>query len=317
MILPMIPIIPVWLVKTFILLSFLAIIFPMSPETSASNSSTKDEDKFGIEMIYPTNTSTDAPKPWYLDNNWRERTYEWEDDEDVEISEKVINNTVVELNIESDGQIRFPVLAINDTSHLNSLELNQNVLEKRGYMGTPQDWRNVEVSFYAKVNEARGSGNGGQHFEIFTRGGPTHGSSEVCEGVSLHTNLYMDGRVKVEKELSHTEGYATDEFDKEDATTNLMDRWIGMKGIFYNTPDGNVQTEIWLDKNANNDWGIEPVLSKLDNGGWFIKDQNDNECQGENDQIVSWGGPVTAFRWDNLQDVDFKLASIREIVPPQ
>jgi hypothetical protein len=292
----------------------------------ASNASDVAVDKFGIRMIYPTNTSSDAPKAWFLDDDWKERAFEWEDD-DVEISEQPINNTAVGLNIDShntdpSGQIRFPVLSINDTSHLDNLELSQEVLRDRGFMGTPQDWKNVEVTFYAKVNEARGSVNGKQHFEILTRGGPTHSSTrgDPCEGVSLHTNLYQDpiGRVKLEKELSHTDGYATDEFDKEGVTTSLMDRWIGMKGVFYNTPEGNVQIELWLDKNANNDWGTEPVLTKLDNGGWFIKDDDiDNECEGENDEIVKWGGPVAIFRWDNFQDVDFKWASIREIVAPQ
>ena len=33
-----------------------------------------------------------------------------------------------------------------------------------------------------------------------------------------------------------------------------------MKGIFYNTNDGNVKIDLWLDKNANNDWGDGPVL---------------------------------------------------------
>ena len=104
--------------------------------------------------------------------------------------------------------------------------------------------------------------------------------------------------------------------------THLMNRWIGMKGIFYNIPDDNVRMELWLDKNANNDWGIEPVLAKLDDGGWKIKEDNDcekppkNECQGSIGEKITWGGPLVSFRWDNFTDVDVKYAPVREIMPP-
>jgi hypothetical protein len=30
-------------------------------------------------MIYPTNTSSDAPETWLLNETWRERTLNWED----------------------------------------------------------------------------------------------------------------------------------------------------------------------------------------------------------------------------------------------
>lgn len=302
------------------LLSFTLIVVSSFGSLSYSNATAENIDKFGIQMIYPTNASPSAPKQWLLDEDWKKRSYEWEEDNNADISEKPINNSGFELNINSDGQIRFPVLSINDTSHLDNLELSQDVLERKGFMGTPQDWKNVEVTFYAKVNNASGNNNGGKHFEIETRGGPTHNNDENdgCEGVSLHANLYVNGRVKLEKELSHTKGYTENDPQISGVTTNLMDRWIGMKGIFYNTPDGNVQIELWLDKNANNDWGSGPVLAKLDNGEWYIDEEDrPNECRGNDEQKVTWGGPVTIFRWDNLQNIDFKWASIREIIPPQ
>ena len=33
------------------------------------------------------------------------------------------------------------------------------------------------------------------------------------------------------------------------------------------------------------------------------------------DQIITWGGPIATFRWDNAKDVDFKFRSVREIDP--
>ena len=41
----------------------------------------------------------------------------------------------------------------------------------------------------------------------------------------------------------------------------------------------------------------------------------DRTCGGRPDQIISWGGPLAAFRWDNADDVDIKDFSVREILP--
>jgi hypothetical protein len=194
-------------------------------------------------------------------------------------------------------------------------------------MGTPMDWKNVEVTLYAKVNDASGTKNGGQHFELMARGGPAHGNP-VCEGTSMHANTWVgndrDGETRIEKELSHTDGYAeiTKDTKGQVQTGDLMGKWIGMKGVFYNTKDGNVKSELWLDKKANNDWGTKPVLTVLDNGNWTIKkdkqgNQLPNECKGKINEKITWGGPVSIFRWDNFQDVDIKLASVREIIPPK
>ena len=30
----------------------------------------------------------------------------------------------------------------------------------------------------------------------------------------------------------------------------------------------------------------------------------------------AWGGPLTHFRWDNIDNMDVKLFSVREIQPP-
>ena len=101
-----------------------------------------------------------------------------------------------------------------------------------------------------------------------------------------------------------------------------MHRWIGMKGIFYNTIKGNVKMELWLDKDndkasmPDQDWGEVPALNHEDIGNWKIENNHMNECNGNKNEKITWGGPVVIFRWDNLIDVDIKYASVREIVPP-
>ena len=39
-------------------------------------------------------------------------------------------------------------------------------------------------------------------------------------------------------------------------------------------------------------------------------------CDGKLAQIISWGGPIAAFRWDKADGVDIKDFSVREIEPP-
>ena len=80
------------------------------------------------------------------------------------------------------------------------IEKDQSKLRIKGYMGTKKDWKNVEMTLYARINRAEGNKNGGQHFELLARGGPNHTDSKPCEGTALHANLYVNGRVKSEKE---------------------------------------------------------------------------------------------------------------------
>ena len=40
------------------------------------------------------------------------------------------------------------------------------------------------------------------------------------------------------------------------------------------------------------------------------------QCGGSSDQIMTWGGLIATFRWDNANNVDIKWFSVREIKPP-
>ena len=52
----------------------------------------------------------------------------------------------------------------------------------------------------------------------------------------------------------------------------------------------------------------------IDQGGWGSEG---DECNGDPDQILTWGGPkYPAFRWDDGNSIDIKNLSVREIVPP-
>ena len=46
---------------------------------------------------------------------------------------------------------------------------------------------------------------------------------------------------------------------------------------------------------------------------WENLGKKGKECGGKKDQIITWDGPITTFRWDDSADVDFKFLSVREI----
>jgi hypothetical protein len=72
-----------------------------------------------------------------------------------------------------------------------------------------------------------------------------------------------------------------------------------------------VKLEIWIDPTMNNNW--QKVYDFTDAGGWG--DAGD-ECGGAPDKIVTWGGPIATFRWDNADDVSIQNLSVREIEVP-
>jgi hypothetical protein len=88
-------------------------------------------------------------------------------------------------------------------------------LAAKGYIQSPNDWKNVEMTGYFKVNSfTEDTQNGPPHIELVARGGRnTHdigtiyGLSRQCEATTYHSNTYLDGRVKFEKDLEHIIGY--------------------------------------------------------------------------------------------------------------
>jgi hypothetical protein len=189
---------------------------------------------------------------------------------------------------------------------------NQSELAVKGYMQSPGDWKNVEITGYVKVNSHSRDDN----FSWYARGGK-HSGSEGCEGTAYKGNLFYTGRVRFAKEQWHSGGYSFSQMIS--VTEPIKDRWVGFKFIVYNVlvqdeTGQNVtaaRMESWIDKNDNGNW--TKVNDRLDAGGWGDEGVH---CGGDQDQIINWGGPIATFRWDNASDVDFKNFSVREIASP-
>ena len=151
------------------------------------------------------------------------------------------------------------------------------------------------------------------------------GFDSSCEATAYHSNTYLTGRVKFEKDLKHTAGYSVESADPQklnvvNTTEFKGGNWIGIKMVIYDIGNGSVKVEQWVDDHSNN---IQPgnhwrkVLETIDHGQWGpTRGSIGSACGGGEFQVASWGGPIALFRWDNIDNMDIKDASVREIIPP-
>ena len=194
-------------------------------------------DKFGIREIYP---SKPGGEEWYIDMddpNHNPRT-----DPQTTL---VKNNNSMDNNSwkVKDNETRYDVFTSSGYKPQLITTLNQTELAKKGYMQSPNDWKNVEMTGYFKINSFTNSDkNGAAHIELVARGGKNtndnvlnNGLSKQCEATTYHSNTYETGSVKLEKDLMHTDGYTTNDPQRKNTTKEpLLGRWIGIKAVFYN-----------------------------------------------------------------------------------
>jgi hypothetical protein len=267
-------------------------------------------DKFGIREIYQTKKGV-TPQEWYFntDNPGKDPRTGGENP----YTKFVQKNPDGSWKVRST-EVRYGILT-SSGYHPNLITtFNQMELATKGYMQSPNDWKNVEMTGYFKVNHFTSSThNGAAHIELLARGGRnTNELPRQCEATTYHSNTYETGRVKFEKDLMHTIGYTTKDPEKEQAIPKLDGKWVGIKAVFYNLSNGKgVKLEQWIDQGASNTW--HKVLEFIDNGDWGGGHPN---CGGTAHTIITWGGPIAIFRWDNIDDMNIKDFSIREIQDP-
>ena len=258
-------------------------------------------DIFGIKKLYQTKNNGEE---WYLNMN-------------NPTSDSRFNpqNTITR---NPDGswkmkatQVRMAVYTSTGYDGDDIPTLDHSNIATKGYMLRPNDWRNFEMTQYVKVNTSPSDDN----FSPNGRGGRHTGDGTPpvgCEGSSMKGDVFFSGKVRFAKEQWHVSYVFT---SLKTPTTSIEDKWIGIKFVVYNFLQNNnvvVKTELWLD--TNNSGNFVKVDERVDSGGWGTEG---TECGGAPDQIITWGGPITTFRWDTATDVDFKNLSVREIIPPQ
>ena len=266
-------------------------------DNSQSSDEKKNFDKFGVLKIHATKQDGEQ---WYLKSNPN-------DDPRYSPQTTLTKNSDGSFKVKST-KVRMGVFTSSGFHPEKINTLNHNKISQAGYMQSPNDWRDVEITGYVKLN----SGNN-DNFVWYARGGrhTGYGSPQGCEGVAYKGGLFYGGATRWEKEQWHTGGYVFAEFGKNIGP--IKGKWVGLKVIMYNIVQNDktaVKLELWVDKSNNNNW--IKATEKIDKGGWG---NNGRECGGKPDQIITWGGPIAAFRWDGATDVDIKKFSVREIVP--
>ena len=247
-------------------------------------------------MLYPTKA---AGQEWHMDmvNPTSDGRFNPQD--------QITPNPDGSWKMKSD-QVRMSVYTSNGYGqHQVTSDSGQSVVAARGFMGSPNDWRDVEITGFVKLNQFSENDN----FVWYTRGGK-HTDSDHCQGSAYKGNLFYHGETQFSKEQWHV-SYAKSPTIK--ATNSLSGKWIGFKFVVYNfvTDTGKpaVKLENWIDANADGKNWVR-VYEGGDAGKWG---RSGEECQVKADQILTWGGPIATFRWDFAQDVDFRDLSVREI----
>jgi hypothetical protein len=269
---------------------------PLSDNGGNTNPSNEAKtDKFGIKMLYPSKPDGEQ---WYIRADHPEKDPQFRPQ--VPLSKNSDGSFKV-----TEGKIRMGVWPSTGNHPEKITTYNEKELEKKGYMESPNDWRNVEITGYVKFNKGVNYDN----FAWYARGG-IHTNGKECEGTAYKGQLYYSGKTRFAKEQWFV-SYVFSPYKQSMGSMN--GKWVGFKTAMYNVEKNGhlaVKLEIWLDKSNDGNW--QKVYDYIDDGGWGNDGQN---CGGKPDQIISWGGPLAAFRWDNAEDVDIKDFSVREILP--
>jgi hypothetical protein len=271
------------------------------------------KDPFGVREIYPTGRTNEE---WFMNMN------DPNHDPRTEPQTTLTKNSDGTWKIKSDA-VRFRAYTSKGYHPELITTTNQKQLAAKGYMQSPTDWRDVEITGYVKLNKVGGSVTGesgnlvGGHYTWYSRNARNTGSGapEGCLGTAYKGWVNFGGKplqTRFAKEQWHV-SYAYSPY-KDTPFTSLFGKWIGFKTIIYSIPlNGKtaVKMESWLDGNNDGNW--VKMNEFIDSGGFG---NEGGECGGNPDQIITWGGPTAVYRWDNAPDVDVKWFSVREIKSP-
>jgi hypothetical protein len=263
-------------------------------------------DPFGLQMLKPTKSGGQI---WLIYNT------DFNDDPQV-YTESASLEYLVQNVVDADGT-RFSLSKddnfkcyISPTSGLDNAKCitDQGEMARRGYMQSPQDWRNVEVTGQFVVFKESTT-----DFITFGFRGGKHtgsGSPTGCTGSSYLVEIAMThgGLIRVRKEswnisIHNWLSQVVSGFD-----STKVCGWT-LKILVYNTQDANsVNVEVWLA--PLNDNHFTKVLSGVDTGQ-LNTDATTCNCTVPG-QPLTWGAPAIMMQ-GVTGTFGFKNMSIREI----
>ena len=189
-------------------------------------------------------------------------------------------------------------------------DLSRASLRQAGHMQTARDWRNVEMTGYLRVAQLAAAPSVEPAVTFYARGGKHRslsGHGVDCEGSAYKARLRLNGDLHFQKELRHN-AYAA----PVDAGTvsGPGAGWFGFKFVVRNVDDA-VEMRAYLQPGASGDWCQLATLTDTDS--WTIPSTDCGEIQGA--QLITWGGPYATFRWDEVERMEVRALSVREIDP--
>jgi hypothetical protein len=168
-------------------------------------------------------------------------------------------------------------------------------------------WKNTEMTGYFFNKE------GSDQFTMIARHGPSYHDDGGCLAQGYYGMTEIDGQVFFKKKLYHFGGGYTQRLAQVNALEDLDNRWIGMKFVVYDLPNGDgIKLELWVDEgDMTNNW--RKVTELVDRPGAFAVTGGD-DCDKDAASIIE-DGTRQSFRADDTL-FDFKKLSVREITPP-
>ena len=268
------------------------------------------QDEFDIDFIYATKANTQS---WFMDN-----------DDPEHDSRFYIGSTVGGLTAsgsywkcDRNDQVRLNAQtpqAVNMDNSDGGCNMDFAAAEAKGNTGMTDRWRDIEMT--AKINVNNFSPSDGR----FIMKGPTfhHHQDPCCSGHAYGVRFFFAGALTIQffKEIyhSHYESRPSDPIATDFAT--IMDgQDHNLKFVRYNKVINGIQgvvLEAYVDFDADGKNFVK-VGETVDVGGW---NDGGDQCNGDDDQILTWGSGWAMFRWDaSSTDLKFKDWSTREIDP--
>ena len=168
---------------------------PLQTKTTEAiaNLSQKGVDKFGIAMLYPTKPNGEE---WYLNmsNPINDPRFNLNNPY-KHVGKSSISKFNFTKNSDGSWKVNSPKVrmeAYTSTGYNQSkmTTYNQSELAAKGYMQSPNDWKNVEMTGYVKYI---GGEKADENFDWYARGGIHTDANKGCEGTAYKGNLYYSG----------------------------------------------------------------------------------------------------------------------------
>jgi hypothetical protein len=181
----------------------------------------------------------------------------------------------------------------------------------------PRPYLNTEVTGYFFIRSYNGERCGkGSGISVKVRGGNHTGTSMTGCCYNLHLP-YLGGNCdNFQKECPHPD------YEKKTVPTyfnapSVVGRWVGVKAVVFNEPNGGARIQMWLDYGGLMADGTPANQWLL----WYDVRDNGQVFGGKRKEAFTrspWSGSknITTFRMDTVKNIGMRYLTVREITPP-